>query len=166
MYNSIIDYLYFIIPDELIFLIFVLFAIYLSKSSPYIEHARVIIPIGIMVFGLLLSKLRVLGYGDSKLLSALFFGLGTTHILKFLVIMSILGGIHGLFVLIFKKSDHALRLKLIQNPKINWFFSKLIPDLELLKKEIIGKELERYIPYGIAISCAGIFSSYSILMGG
>lgn len=162
---AIIDYLYFIIPDGLTFFLFVIFIFYLSWQLPAIPHSRLMIPAAIMILGYALSHLNILGYGDSKLISALFFGLGSGSALKFFLATSIFGGIHGLFVLILKKYDHRLRLKLIQNPKVNFVFSFFIPELEGLKKEIINGDLDRYIPYGVAICFGGIYALYPIALG-
>ena len=156
----IFDFFYFIIPNSLSIFILGTFLIYFLLTDYSRIPYNLIFPTIIFFTGILLAQSNILGFGDSKLLSSLSFGIGPFYTLHLIIYTVLLGGILAVLILAFKKHVHAIRLKAFQNNvfnKLSYFF---IADLIAVKKEVSHIAMQKYMPYGLAIAPAGLYAVY------
>jgi len=156
----IFDFCYFIIPNSLPIFIFGTFLIYFLLTDYSHIPQNLIFPTVIFFTGILLAQSNTLGFGDSKLLSSLSFGLGPFYTLHLIIYTILLGGILAVVIFAFKKYIHVIRLRSFQNNIFNKISSFFIPDLKDVKKEASHITMQKYMPYGLAIAPAGLYAVY------
>ena len=115
----IFDFCYFIIPNSLPIFIFGTFLIYFLLTDYSHIPQNLIFPTVIFFTGILLAQSNTLGFGDSKLLSSLSFGLGPFYTLHLIIYTILLGGILAVVIFAFKKYIHVIRLRSFQNNIFN-----------------------------------------------
>ena len=128
--------------------VFVLGALTPAAVFPGISLLSGLIAGGIVLaVTLLLYTLRAMGGGDTKLATATATLVGLNHLGLFLVIMTMTGGILGLYALAVRKAPKLLPESLIPETNSQAWLSQL--------KSGAGK-----VPYGVAIAMGGIVTLF------
>ncbi|MCP4395185.1 MAG: peptidase [Alphaproteobacteria bacterium] len=140
LYAAIIDIKTYTIANWISIVIIALFPIILFLNQG-LEFMTLLSHLGaglaMLLFGAGLFATGAFGGGDAKLIAALAVWLGWKALMPFLLIMSVVGGLFTVIILTIRKLD------LFKETKQEWL-------IKMRKKD-------RGVPYGVAISIAGIF---------
>lgn len=132
------------IPNKYVIGIIALFPIGYILNQGAISLESHLMAAGI-VFGIsfILFSLKLMGGGDSKMITAIALWLGMSGIMPFMVIMALTGGILASISLVLKKNKKLIPKKAGQK---SWFGQL--------------RENKSVVPYGIAIAIGGIFGLF------
>jgi len=148
-----------IIPNWIPLSIFILFGAFLAIEAVMGVVEPVLPPLSSLAsgFGLLvvftgLFALNMIGGGDVKLIASLGFWAGLSHVAEFLVIMALAGGIVALFYFL----KHQNRIDPEVKPEV--VINKASGQTATMAASDTTQTIKgTHIPYGLAISVAGLF---------
>lgn len=150
VYAAVSDWKYRIIPNWLTLGSVALFALYvLSGNLPSAWYDHVLVSLVIFVILLPLFALGKMGGGDVKLIAALALWSGSAHILEFIILMALLGGLLALIFI------HPLFFSLIRE----------VNKLVIIPTSGVSQTC-RGLPYGVAIALSGLICVNSHYWGG
>jgi prepilin peptidase CpaA len=132
------DFTSFTIPNSFSLGIAVLFPGYVvTTTAPVDWNAALVIAGVILVIGFVMFTRNWIGGGDVKLLAATALWAGPELVAPFIVLTAVIGGVISMFLL--------LRLQ------YGWIIGFPLP------------ESSRSVPYGVAVSCGGLFVASRLL---
>lgn len=136
------DAIDFTIPNRLIIGLLVLYPAYVMTTNLPVDWLMAgAISGGILACGLALYAIGTMGAGDVKLISATALWAGSEHVLDFILLTAVAGGVVSLAVLL--RFSHG------------WVIGRA-PE-ENAKKQV---------PYGVAIAAAGLFVAAKLIING
>ncbi len=159
VWAAVSDFRKMIIPNWISLSIFALFGAFLATQAILVPAQPALPWISSLVTGFvvlvvftILFALNMIGGGDVKLIAAMGFWAGTEYIAEFLVIMALSGGVLALFYFLKNQNrvDPEVKPEVVINKSSG---SSATMTFGENKQTIKGT----HIPYGLAISVAGLF---------
>ncbi len=160
--NSMLDFLYYRLPNKLFYALFYLFPIHalLTKNYSILSHYSAFLVFIVIGFGLF--TFSIFDAGDAKLLAVSVLWLGWSKLIPFLLIMALVGG--GIGIAYLYAPDwiypwcQSIRNTLQSHGFLRSFIQFFIPDMDTIEIQVQEMQQKRLVPYGIAISLGAIFS--------
>ena len=157
---AILDFIYFRLPNNIFYVIFYLFPLYIVLSSNFYLVSNYLVFVGTMLVCFGLFAATIIGGGDAKFLSATALWVGWDNMVPFITWMLIFGGIFSFFYLIIPRIVHHITAQLRHFIQERPFLKKnvqfFIPDIDTIEGEIITLQKKKMFPYGISIAGAGL----------
>lgn len=157
---GLLDFLYYRIPNILVYFLFVLFPFYILFKHDYSLLNNYFLFLGTLAVGFIFFSLNFFGAGDAKMMAVTSLWVGWAKISPFLLLMGMLGGGLGVIYLCFpmflKKLTAFGRLVCRKVPFLHQLLILFIKDQDVIEDELIQMHEKKMIPYGIAIATAAI----------
>lgn len=161
-WNSVLDFLYYRLPNKLFYTLFYLFPLHalITKNPSILSHYGAFLVF--LVLGMGGFAFSLFDAGDAKLLAVTSLWLGWSKILPFLIIMALVGGIIGLMYMYvgpwIYQMTQKIRSYVLKHRYLYSFIKFFIEDLNSIELQVVEMQEKRLVPYGIAISIAALLS--------
>lgn len=156
----IFDFLYYRLPNSLIYFIFGLFPLFVLSTGNYplfMDYGLFLITLFV---GFLFFALNLFGAGDAKLLAVSSLWVGWTKVTPFLLLMGMMGGLIGVAFICFPTAFQSISLFgrnfCKKTSFLNKFTNFFVPVSDDLEEEILQMQAKKMIPYGAAIATSAI----------